>query len=305
MQQPALSLVTGRAPRAAAPLSSLLSLKRRASLLHEGGDTLDAMSAAGPEDTSWLLPPLPLAAYGVTDPADVAWVGERRTAHPQPPARTLQRAFGLRRGDRLRFADGEPRPSLTRHPTIPLPCPSRPFGPQPGLGTGLVVHFQPCVGSLTLGQVEHEPAVGIEVRRYDMAAAGEQAGAVGLHRVQTKRTGAATHQQPAAPGVLPEGLHLRCRRKGRPQRRVQRDGRHLPHAQVTQRLAHRLDAAQDAEHRTVDGAQHGRSQGQYQNLEQIARDYESARPEPPRPPTPPTPPAPTSRLRRLWSALKS
>ena len=44
----------------------------------------------------------------------------------------------------------------------------------------------------------------------------------------------------------------------------------------------------------------------FQNLEQIARDYDGARPEPPRPP-PPTnqPPQPTSRLRRLWSALKS
>ncbi|MBL8972426.1 MAG: alpha/beta fold hydrolase [Myxococcales bacterium] len=57
------------------------------------GDTLDAMSAAGPEDTSWLLPPLPLAAYGVTDPADVAWVGERRTAHPLA---TLNEALVLR-----------------------------------------------------------------------------------------------------------------------------------------------------------------------------------------------------------------
>ncbi len=57
------------------------------------GDALEAMAAAGPEDSSWLLPPLPLAAYGVTDPADVAWVGDRRTAHPLP---TLNEAIVLR-----------------------------------------------------------------------------------------------------------------------------------------------------------------------------------------------------------------
>src|SRR5690606_29622328 len=47
------------------------------------GDVLDAM-ASGPDDTSWLLPPLPLLAYGVTDPADVAWIGDRRVPHPLP-----------------------------------------------------------------------------------------------------------------------------------------------------------------------------------------------------------------------------
>ena len=56
------------------------------------GDKLDAM-ASGPEDTSWLLPPLPLAAYGVTTPADIAWVGARRTAHPLS---TLNEAICLR-----------------------------------------------------------------------------------------------------------------------------------------------------------------------------------------------------------------
>jgi pimeloyl-ACP methyl ester carboxylesterase len=56
------------------------------------GDKLAAMSSAGPEDTSWLLPPLPLAAYGVTDPADIAWVGERRVPHPLS---TLQEPISL------------------------------------------------------------------------------------------------------------------------------------------------------------------------------------------------------------------
>ncbi len=57
------------------------------------GDALDAMSATGPEDTSWLLPPLPLAAYGVTEASDIAWVGDRRTAHPLA---TLNEALVLR-----------------------------------------------------------------------------------------------------------------------------------------------------------------------------------------------------------------
>jgi len=57
------------------------------------GDALDAMSAAGSEDTSWLLPPLPLSAYGVTEPSDLAWVGDRRTAHPLA---TLNEALILR-----------------------------------------------------------------------------------------------------------------------------------------------------------------------------------------------------------------
>ncbi|MBK9032079.1 MAG: amino acid adenylation domain-containing protein [Myxococcales bacterium] len=45
----------------------------------------------------------------------------------------------------------------------------------------------------------------------------------------------------------------------------------------------------------------------FHNLEQLAREYESALAPPsgPKPPRPPEPPAPTSRLRRLWSALKS
>ena len=45
-------------------------------------DKLDDMSAA-----DWLLPPLPLAAVGVTDEADGAWMDARRHAHPMP---TLQ-----------------------------------------------------------------------------------------------------------------------------------------------------------------------------------------------------------------------
>ena len=42
------------------------------------GDVLQAMSA----QTDWLLPPIPLAVYGVTDPATVAWADSRRTPHP-------------------------------------------------------------------------------------------------------------------------------------------------------------------------------------------------------------------------------
>jgi len=50
------------------------------------GDVLNEMSKQQADtsepDPNWLLPPLPLAAYGVTSPADVAWIGERRTPHP-------------------------------------------------------------------------------------------------------------------------------------------------------------------------------------------------------------------------------
>lgn len=44
------------------------------------GDVLSAMSA----QTDWQLPPIPLAVYGVTDPATVAWAEPRRTPHPLP-----------------------------------------------------------------------------------------------------------------------------------------------------------------------------------------------------------------------------
>lgn len=59
------------------------------------GDVLDAM-AGGADDTSWLLPPLPLVAYGVTDPQDVAWIGDRRVPHPLP---TLNEAIRLQHGE--------------------------------------------------------------------------------------------------------------------------------------------------------------------------------------------------------------
>jgi hypothetical protein len=42
------------------------------------GDVLQTMSAG----TDWLLPPIPLAVYGVTDPETVAWAEGRRTPHP-------------------------------------------------------------------------------------------------------------------------------------------------------------------------------------------------------------------------------
>lgn len=59
------------------------------------GEVLDRM-ASGPDDAGWLLPPLPLAAYGVTDPADVAWIGDRRTPHPLA---TLNEPIRLARGE--------------------------------------------------------------------------------------------------------------------------------------------------------------------------------------------------------------
>jgi pimeloyl-ACP methyl ester carboxylesterase len=57
------------------------------------GDRLETLSSTGPEDLSWLLPPLPLAAYGVTDPADIAWIGDRRVSHPLA---TLHEPIALR-----------------------------------------------------------------------------------------------------------------------------------------------------------------------------------------------------------------
>lgn len=64
------------------------------------GEVLDQM-ASGPDDTSWLLPPLPLVAYGVTAAEDIAWIGDRRTPHPLPtlnePIRLTREAPGLPR----------------------------------------------------------------------------------------------------------------------------------------------------------------------------------------------------------------
>ncbi len=44
------------------------------------GDVLQTMSA----NSDWQLPPIPLAVYGVSEPATVAWAEPRRTAHPLP-----------------------------------------------------------------------------------------------------------------------------------------------------------------------------------------------------------------------------
>lgn len=55
------------------------------------GDVLDELASGG-GDGAWALQPLPLAAYGVTDPDDVAWVGGRRVPHAMP---TLQEALHL------------------------------------------------------------------------------------------------------------------------------------------------------------------------------------------------------------------
>lgn len=56
------------------------------------GEVLDELASDG-QGGAWELQPLPLAAYGVTDPDDVAWVGGRRVPHAMP---TLQEALHLR-----------------------------------------------------------------------------------------------------------------------------------------------------------------------------------------------------------------
>lgn len=98
-------VITGVADRAPERLSRLVYLdaavpkpgQNATGGFAEGtGDVLDGMASGGPDDTSWLLPPLPLAAYGVTDPADIAWIGERRTPHPLP---TLNEPIRLARGE--------------------------------------------------------------------------------------------------------------------------------------------------------------------------------------------------------------
>lgn len=56
--------------------------------------TADALTAMA-QSTDWLLPPLPLAALEVHDPADVAWLEPRRHAHP---LRTLHESLRLTPG---------------------------------------------------------------------------------------------------------------------------------------------------------------------------------------------------------------
>ncbi len=46
--------------------------------------------------TDWLLPPLPLAAVGITSEEDAAWVEPRRKSHPM---RTLHEPISLSRGE--------------------------------------------------------------------------------------------------------------------------------------------------------------------------------------------------------------
>ena len=55
-------------------------------------DKLEEMSAS----EGWLLPPLPAAAVGITDPADVAWLDARRHPHPM---RTLMEPLRLEHGE--------------------------------------------------------------------------------------------------------------------------------------------------------------------------------------------------------------
>lgn len=62
-------------------------------------DKLEQMASGD----DWLLPPLPLGAIGVTDPADIAWVEPRRRPHP---VRTLHEPVQLEHGDDPPFARG-------------------------------------------------------------------------------------------------------------------------------------------------------------------------------------------------------
>lgn len=58
------------------------------------GDTLGKM-AESPAAELELLPPLPLQAYGVVDPDDIAWIGDRRVGHPMA---TLNEPLRLNNG---------------------------------------------------------------------------------------------------------------------------------------------------------------------------------------------------------------
>lgn len=59
------------------------------------GGTGERLSEMSEQGDGWLLPPLPLEAFGVTDPADVAWMEPRRHPHP---VRTLHEPVRLSLG---------------------------------------------------------------------------------------------------------------------------------------------------------------------------------------------------------------
>ncbi|MFO0573098.1 MAG: alpha/beta fold hydrolase [Polyangia bacterium] len=80
-------VITGVAERAPQRLAALVYLDAAAPV---DGQTATGGFAAGTGEvlqgmaagTDWLLPPVPLGAFGVTDPEVVAWAQPRRTPHP-------------------------------------------------------------------------------------------------------------------------------------------------------------------------------------------------------------------------------
>ena len=78
-------VITGVAEQIPERLSALVYLDAAAPL---DGQTATGGFAVGTGEVlqnmvaEWLLPPVPLAAFGVTDPALVAWAQPRRTPHP-------------------------------------------------------------------------------------------------------------------------------------------------------------------------------------------------------------------------------
>ncbi|MGH1348031.1 MAG: alpha/beta fold hydrolase [Nannocystales bacterium] len=95
------TVATVASDRCASQVSRLIYLDASAP---GNGQASTGAFAEGTEDkltemasgTDWQLPPLPLDAVGITDPADIAWVEPRRRPHP---IRTLHEAVVLQRGD--------------------------------------------------------------------------------------------------------------------------------------------------------------------------------------------------------------
>lgn len=81
------TVITGAAARAPDRIKALIYLDAQAPAHAQTGSgasgdaTSDRLAELASGD-GWLLDPLPLDAVGITDPADVAWVGPRRHAHP-------------------------------------------------------------------------------------------------------------------------------------------------------------------------------------------------------------------------------
>jgi pimeloyl-ACP methyl ester carboxylesterase len=94
------TVITGVADRAAERVARVVYLDASAPV---DGQAASGACAAGTSDVletmaggeGWLLPPLPLEAFGVTRAEDVAWVNARRHPHPM---RTLHEPLRLARG---------------------------------------------------------------------------------------------------------------------------------------------------------------------------------------------------------------